>query len=802
MPTPGASVGPGVRVRAREDEWTVLSVASHDGCESLRLQGSGVANPGVTRTLLRPFDRVDAVRAGSRVRAVSRRAWTSRVAGAVLASHPFGGLRAAAGATFDLLPYQLEPALAMLRHGHLRLLIADEVGLGKTVQAGIVVNELAATVDGFRALIVTPAGVREQWRRELAARFALESTLADTRWLLASGRSLPRDINPWSLPGVFVTSLDLVKRPEVRRALDDVTWDVVVVDEAHGAGPGTARLAAAHALTTRGRRVVLLTATPPDGDPDHQAALCGLGHAPGERPVVIFRRSRAAAGATVRRRSVLLPVGLSRDERAMHRALERYASVVWRDARRRSDPRAALAAVILRKRALSSAAALAGSARRRMELLTSSGAPAPRQLTLGLRDEDPLDDGVPDEAIGAAGLADAGVEGDHLEAIADVAERAAARESKLRALRRLLRRIREPVIVFTEYRDTLARIDTSLPSSLPRLTLHGGLTPRERDRVQRAFCDGGTVLLATDAASEGLNLHHRCRVVIHFELPWTLTRLEQRTGRVDRLGQQRRVHEIVLVASDTAEQFVLGPLMRRVRAAAGRAVRAWSLPGESAVAEAVMDGAVVAPLPAVPSVHASTVDLSAEAAAEARRLEAHRVVRGGLRKHTPGPGSAEASTWVHVGRMRRELLVVVRVALRDGGGRVVHEELIPLRTRSAVLPESRSARHVEAWADALRRGGTDAIGDEAAAHVRAACESAAALVGRQASALTAREAGLPSAGTDALVQAGLFDRRAERRAHARLVAAVRRADESAHRTRSLPSGDRLLIEVRVVAMRS
>lgn len=789
-------------MRARGDEWTVLSAASHEDCEALRLHGSGVANLGVTRTLLRPFDRIDAVGAGSRVRAVSRRAWISRVAGEVLASHPFGGLRAAAGAAFDLLPYQLEPALATLRHGHLRLLIADEVGLGKTVQAGIVLNELRASVDGLRALIVTPAGVREQWRRELSARFALESTLADTDWLLASGRSLPRDINPWSLPGVFVTSLDLVKRPEVRRALDDVTWDVVVVDEAHGAGPGTARLAAARALASSGRRVILLTATPPDGDPEHLTALCGLGHSPGESPVVMFRRSRGAAGVALRRRSVLLPVRLSRDERAMHRALERYTALVWRDARRREDPRAALAAVILRKRALSSAASLARTARRRMDLLTPAGARPPHQLTLGLRDEDPLDDGGPDDAIGAPGLGDGGVERDHLEAIVDAADRAAARESKLRALRRLLRRIREPAIVFTEYRDTLARIDASLPSSLPRLTLHGGLTPRERDRVQRAFCDGGTVLLATDAASEGLNLHHRCRVVIHFELPWTLTRLEQRTGRVDRLGQQRRVHEIVLVASDTAERFVLEPLMRRVRAAEGRAVRAWSLPGESAVAAAVMDGAAVAALPAVPSVHASTVDLSAEAAAEARRLAAHRVIRGGLRGGTPGPGGRRASTWVHAGRMRRELLVVVRVSLRDEGGRAVHEELVPLRARIPVLPESRRARHARAWADALLRGGADAIAAAAAAHVRTTCETAAALVGRQASALLSREASLPAAGPHALVQTGLFDRRAERRAQARMAAAVRRAGESAHRTLNLPTGDRLQLEVRVVAVRS
>ena len=123
----------------------------YDDCRSLRLTGCGPANAGQARTLLLPFDRPRPLRSARRIRAARRRRWAHAVNRSLLGAHPFGGLRAAAGARFDLLPFQLEPALAMLRHGRLRLLIADAVGLGKTIQTGIILNELAAAADGFRA---------------------------------------------------------------------------------------------------------------------------------------------------------------------------------------------------------------------------------------------------------------------------------------------------------------------------------------------------------------------------------------------------------------------------------------------------------------------------------------------------------------------------------------------------------------------------------------------------------------------------------------------------------------------------
>src|SRR5690606_26610054 len=127
-------------------------------------------------------------------------------------------------------------------------------------------------------------------------------------------------------------------------------------------------------------------------------------------------------------------------------------------------------------------------------------------------------------------------------------------------------------------------------------------------------------LLATDAASEGLNLHHRCRLVVHFELPWNPARLEQRTGRVDRIGQARTVHEILLVSRDTAERTVLAPLVRRLRAAGAAGGRTWSLPGESRVAQAILAGADVEPVTGPATAGTLELNLRDEADVEARRL--------------------------------------------------------------------------------------------------------------------------------------------------------------------------------------
>ena len=207
--------------------------------------------------------------------------------------------------------------------------------------------------------------------------------------------------------------------------------------------------------------------------------------------------------------------------------------------------------------------------RRLRAIAVADDADGAEQLTLPLSDQwgELTDVDQPPVWPAALGLADRERERHLLQALLTTAQEAAARETKLDYLTRLLRRTREPVVVFTEYRDTLLHVQSALPR--PITILHGGLRREERADALRVFgSTPGIVLLATDAAAEGLNLHHRCRVVVNLELPWNPSRLEQRIGRVDRIGQQRIVHAFHLVAADLGETAVLDRLRARIAIAA------------------------------------------------------------------------------------------------------------------------------------------------------------------------------------------------------------------------------------------
>lgn len=762
----------GEHVQVRGARWTVHETTAWPDCSLLRLTPAGI---GRSRSLLTPYDRPQRLNSSRGIRIVRPRRWLHDLRRAGTTLVPYGGAIAAAGASAKLLPHQIEPLLAILRHAATRLLIADAVGLGKTVQAGLILLELSVRREEFRGIVLVPAGLREQWGQELRDKFGLCPLQADAVWLRASTAERPADVNPWSLPGIYIASIDFAKRAEVLRALEDVTWDLLVLDEAHLASGSSDRRAAAHAVASRSRRTVLLTATPDVGDPAAFAALCGLGALDDtEPPVVFFRRTRAEVQGGIGRRSAFLRVQPTPAERRMHDLLDRYTRRVWLESSARGDARAKLAAIVLRKRALSSAASLAVSAQRRLTLLVPATAPAERQLLLPLADEDPLNDGVDDDDLAAPGLTDVRRERRWLAAVTEAARNAARSESKAGSLLRWLSRVPEPVIVFTEYRDTLHRLERLIRATGRQVTtLHGGLERAERNRAQAAFNAGGVSLLATDAAAEGLNLHHHCRVVIHYELPWRPARLEQRAGRVDRLGQSKRVHEIALVAADTAERLVIAPLMiRAARARAAGDVTAHLLDSltESAVSDLVMTGESLPQIHEGPPSPTRTMDLRAEAAAEVARLE---TVRHWRSRSTEQCSRAPRSQPVTVATIRSRksslnpgLVLVILLSLADPDGRRVHVEMSVVSIdREGWMPgrDARSLRQAVRTIDNLaHRFGTRLYG-----HIAVELQGivsqveplrvAAQEMSRMREARLQHE--LPSAARQ-MVQAGLFDRRA------------------------------------------
>jgi superfamily II DNA or RNA helicase len=555
MPT-ATSFAPGDAVRIRGDRWTITRHVAYGDCAILEARRSAAPGHGERATFVLPAEPVERLARSHRPRVVTPSRWR-HAARAVLGStspSPVSLLTAARGA-FDILPYQLEPALAITSGAACRLLIADEVGLGKTIQATLCVSEiLERAVDG-RALVVTPAALRSQWQDEIARWFNLRAAIVDAPALASLGASV--SANPWSTHRLAIVSIDFIKRPEVLRSIEGLVWDVVVFDEAHALAGRSDRARAADLLASRARHVVLLTATPHAGDDAAFNRLCATGDVDGRFPCLLFHRTRQDAGVASARRTHWCRIAPTPAEQRMHAALSDYARTVWRAS---TSPAARLAVAVLARRAASSAASLVRSLERRLALLTDRRELA-AQLPLPI-DERVSDDEVPDGILATPGLQDTRRECDWLQHLLALATAASIHESKIGALRRLLRRARVPALVFTEYRDTLERVSAELGEGV--IHLHGAMTMTEREEAARAFTQGGAmVMLATDAASEGLNLQRRCHLVVNLELPWSPVRLEQRIGRVDRIGQRQRVHAVHLLASGTIEERIVARLLRR-----------------------------------------------------------------------------------------------------------------------------------------------------------------------------------------------------------------------------------------------
>jgi superfamily II DNA or RNA helicase len=758
----------GDRVMVRGERWVVDEAAEFTDCTALKLSAAGLPGSQAplrerlgaeTRTceLLLPFDRPVRLTELRRIRAVGRRLWMRHLHATLSELRTVGELRAAAGAAIDILPFQLEPALALIMGRASRFLLADEVGLGKTIQAGLMLAELQRRGWCERALILTPSGLRRQWADELQRRFAIDAAVIDSASLSALASTLPPDVNPWSLEGVSITSIDFVKQPEVLQGLSSQSWDMVIVDEAHLASAPSQRYQAAHLLTTRSRHVVLLTATPHAGDDASYRALCDLGRLGGTDPMVLFRRTRAQANVPRTRRVHLLRVGLGPHATELHRVLALYVARLWQIARVTGRHDVRLVAMVLSKRAFSSARSLASSVERRLSAI-SGQAPWPAQSALPFEPETDFSDDAPFPV--APAFVSLSEEEAALRQLLEAARRAQEDEGKMHVLRRLLRRVKEPIIIFTEYRDTLETLERAFRTLRRTTVLHGGRTPQERRDAVEAFASGrADLLLATDAGAEGLNLQSRCRLVVNLELPWSPTRLEQRIGRVDRIGQSRTVHALNLFADGTAESTVLAALLRRLDR-----IQA----SEIEIAASVIDRA---PLPvrstAVPGAFSESVDLQARAHAEGARLER---MRSTLRIRSSLAEGVIPVTCIRSRAITSGACAIwfVRVRIANRAGRLVEDALVPIAVPDAPNAMARVTgtmrrRVVRARAERL----VDDVGPLAVAVATQVARDRAKAIGAESAEwvrrAVRREDHLSRAASNAvapLVQAGLFDNRA------------------------------------------
>jgi SNF2 family DNA or RNA helicase len=434
---------------------------------------------------------------------------------------------------FEPFPYQLEAAGRVLRHMQGRAILADEVGLGKTIEAGLVLGELRLRGLANRVLVLTPAGLVGQWREELERKFALPCLIADRHFEAAAAPG----VEP-----VVIASLASARRDRLRGELTAASWDLVIADEAHRLK--NARSASAQlARSLRARYMLLLTATPIENRLSDLFSLVSLvrpgllgsatefrtrhGRGDGTQVRNVASLQLALRELMVRHRrseiTVMLPRRLAEtmrvtpgtDEAELYRAI---SDRVRDEARQATTPR------ILALRSLQQ---LAGS--------------SPWACT---------------ETLVKLGWAD----------LAELAARVPA-PAKATALLELLARHRargEKVVVFTASRRTLAALGALLTDhGFDAAVYHGSLTRAEKDAAVGRFADATPVLLSTEAAGEGRNLQF-CHVMINFDLPWNPMQIEQRLGRIHRIGQQHDVQLTNLVSRGTLEDHLLEVLQAKI----------------------------------------------------------------------------------------------------------------------------------------------------------------------------------------------------------------------------------------------
>ncbi len=512
------------------------------------------------------------------------------------------------------LPHQLHALSRAMTGDRVRFLLADEVGLGKTIEAGLIMRELKLRGLADRILVVAPSGLVTQWVAEMRTHFSedfhlvIPGEMSNLRRL----QGIDEGENLWRRWSQVVCPLDSVKPIERRkgwsfrkvqsynreRFVDMLAagWDLIIIDEAHrmgGSSEQVARYKLGEALAEASPYLLLLTATPHQGKSDGFRRLMSFldkNEFVGEdsisrekiEPYVIRTEKRVAIDADGNplfkpRFTQLHSIEWSDtqgEQRALYDAVTEYVREGYNQAMAEKNTAIGFLMILMQRLVTSSTRAIRRAMERRLEVLDL---PA-EQLALFPEDIGAewaeLDSQDQMEEVLTARLKAMKNERQEVELLLSAARRCEAQGPDIKAkglldkIQELQRDENEPdmkVLVFTEFVPTQEMLSEFLQErGYSTVCLNGSLSMDERQVVQRAFREKTQILISTDAGGEGLNLQF-CHVVFNYDLPWNPMKLEQRIGRVDRIGQDKVVRAINFALDGTVELRVREVLEEKLR---------------------------------------------------------------------------------------------------------------------------------------------------------------------------------------------------------------------------------------------
>ncbi|MCZ7400331.1 MAG: helicase-related protein [Candidatus Methanoperedens sp.] len=486
--------------------------------------------------------------------------------------HKFDPVSAVAIGKIDPLPHQIEAFVKMMRllrpqsgiDGRIRMLLADDVGLGKTIMIGLVMKELILRKKIHRVLIVSPSGLQIQWKEEMNDKF-------NESFKIIHGQI---ESNLYIEENRAIISVDTGRSDEKLELLLQASWDMIIIDEAHKLKPGSLRFELAQELSKRTKHLILASATPHDGKVENFTALVKLvddeleyNSDSGEfkkflEPLMIRRLKEEIVdfrGKKIFPKRDLpqtVNIDYSPEEMEFYNGVEDYVTTYYQKADEAGKNTAILALYILHRRVSSSIKAGLNSLQKRKIRLLEPYIDLDANKEINyldcLDDQNEVKKEKAEEILLGATAStgeDLKVELKALDELIAMGEKLVAegKDSKFKKLIELVRDLRkeqpnDKIIIFTEFTDTLRFLENKLIKDEGFLVskITGGMSIEEKKEAARIFESSSHILLGTEAAGEGLNLQF-ANIAVNYELPWNPNRLEQRIGRVYRYGQKKRV---------------------------------------------------------------------------------------------------------------------------------------------------------------------------------------------------------------------------------------------------------------------
>lgn len=494
----------------------------------------------------------------------------------LLTEYKFNPYVLASSTKIQIYPHQIDEVTRILEKP--RMMLADEVGLGKTITAALVASELQARGLANKLLFIVPKALIYKWRDELNNRFEMGAEILDSTYVKVHGDPLKRR------EFRYVSSMDYLKQEHVLKMIEDAEFDMIVVDEAHKFALETDRLKLGNQIAPKTNHMLFLTATPHNGDNEDYITRMKL-----LDPYITDVQS--ASHILIRnlkedvidldgkevfppRSSKTVPIQLSKAEEKLHRMVDEYISRRLDEARDRREYNAMrFLGGIIRKRASSSLKALKLTLERRIARL-GQAIDAEQAIRRMREAEEEFDEELYEEnEENIIGLSIDRIEGDRRELNELLAEVEKIQEdSKLKALLDFVATIKKgdpeaKIVIFSEYRDTVDYLFEKLSTQYKTGKIYGTMNIEERYEALARFRDpqGDEIMVCTDAAGEGIDMQF-ANIMINYDLPWNPNRLEQRMGRIHRIGQTRPVYYYNFILLGTIDGYILSKVLEKIEA--------------------------------------------------------------------------------------------------------------------------------------------------------------------------------------------------------------------------------------------